>query len=530
MEFPSKYLRRAVCGAVVVLASACSYLRYASIQAEYARLQEAAPSQRNLKHMIDRPNFSVIGRLMDPAGLHGAAGPTVAIAAFSSRFRRDELVDVMQGIEIGTHFGLNLPEGEFELVALTDLDGDGVYRNDEVVGRMPLTLCKDETPSMVRNRLVVELAPVATVPWTIDILVERSGEREPSLFFPAGTIRDLSDPVFADEMITLGLYDPATFFERAPTLFYALEDDLSYKVPVIFVHGSSGSARGFEAMVARVDRSRFKPWFFHYPSGGDLDQLGELFYDIFLSGEAITPNEFVPIVIVAHSMGGLVVRKALSRLRGGALEPASIEFISLATPFGGHPSARGIGDIGLMILPSWRDLDPDGAFLRDLYDRPLPANVRHHLFHAFDNESLVKFGENSDGVVPLSSQLHPAAQQQASHQLGIATTHVGIQREQAGIDAVMQVLDGIEARIPAKHMASLRAGGFDVVGDYSDMERYILRHYGGLLDGLASGDLEPLDADQRRLVPMLRGEAEPTLSAAVTWRKFLANGRRQRSR
>jgi hypothetical protein len=34
-----------------------------------------------------------------------------------------------------------------------------------------------------------------------------------------------------------------------------------------------------------VQQGRAAPAFFHYPSGGDLDQLGELFYDIYLSGE-----------------------------------------------------------------------------------------------------------------------------------------------------------------------------------------------------------------------------------------------------
>lgn len=518
---------RAIFGVVIALTASCTYLKYASIQAEYARLQESTPSQRNLKHLIERSNFAVVGRLSDPEGLYGRSGLSITVAAFSSQFQSNELVDVMQDIAVGTHFGLNLPAGKFELVALMDIDRNGVYSREEVVGRRSLMLSMLDTPSMVVNRLVVELVPPSQIPWPINVAVEASGETEPSLFFPAGTIRDLSDPIFSDEMITLGLYDPATFFARAPTLFYALEEDLTYKIPVIFVHGASGSARDFDKMVARIDRSRFKPWFFHYPSGGDLDQLGELFYSIFLSGQTIPRNEFVPTVVVAHSMGGLVVRKALNRLRGGPEEPATIEFISLATPFGGHPSARGVGDINMMILPSWRDMDPDGDFLRKLYAQPLPGNVRHHLLYAFGNKSMAKLGENSDGVVPLSSQLHSAAQLQSGWQHGINTTHVGIQRERAGIDALTQVLAGLESEIPAAHMISLRAGGFEAVGDYNDLDRYILRHYGCLLDGLERGELEPLNLGQRRLVPMLRGDAIPTVPAAVAWTKFLTNNRKE---
>jgi len=32
----------------------CTYLKYAGVQAEYARIQNAEPGQLNVKHMIDR--------------------------------------------------------------------------------------------------------------------------------------------------------------------------------------------------------------------------------------------------------------------------------------------------------------------------------------------------------------------------------------------------------------------------------------------------------------------------------------------
>ena len=87
----------------------------------------------------------------------------------------------------------------------------------------------------------------------------------------------LDDPIFDSSFSTLGMYDPASFLEQAPTAFYALEEDLGYKIPVVFVHGIAGSAREFENFVEHLDRVRYKPWFFHYPAGGDLDQLAELF-------------------------------------------------------------------------------------------------------------------------------------------------------------------------------------------------------------------------------------------------------------
>jgi len=513
--------------ALVVVPTACTYLKYSAIQREYARLQDAEPSQRNLKHMIDRPNFAVIGHTHDGEGLHAGAPMAIAVLAFSSRFRPHELVDAMHDIRVGTHFGLDLPEGDYDLLVVADLDASGFYERDEVIGCSALTLAAQDLPSMVVPKHRIELAAPSDAGWPLAIEVQRRAVAGESLFYPAGSIRSLDDPIFADEMVTLGLYDPASFFDQAPTLFYALEEDLGFKVPVVFVHGAGGSARDFEVLVQQLDRSRFKPWFFYYPSGGDLDQLGKLFHDIFLSGQTVVPSEFVPMVIVAHSMGGLVVRRALREVTPDGEGPSPIVFVSLASPFGGHPSARGVQDSSMLILPSWRDLDPDSGFIAELFDRPLPAGVTHHLFHAFSNDSMLKLGENSDGVVPLSSQLHPPAQRQSSVQLGLDTTHVGILRDPDAVAAVVGVLDSVETRIPPEHMACFQRGGFAVDGaGYTDMERFLLRHYGCFLEALAAGELEPMDPSQEQLVPMLRGEVEPSLPGATAWQKFVANGRR----
>jgi pimeloyl-ACP methyl ester carboxylesterase len=162
-----------------------------------------------------------------------------------------------------------------------------------------------------------------------------------SLFFPRGTIRSLDDPIFSRRMAELGMYDPAAFMESAPMMFYALEEDLGFKVPVVFVHGIGGNAQEFQDIVARLDRKRYKPWFFHCPSGMDLQQVGQLFYDIFLSAKVI-PGDEMPMVIVAHSMGGLVVREAMNHYAGDAAEARLQRVVTIASPFGGMKSA-GIG-------------------------------------------------------------------------------------------------------------------------------------------------------------------------------------------
>ena len=117
-----------------------------------------------------------------------------------------------------------------------------------------------------------------------------------------------------------------------------MEEYSPFKIPIIFVHGIGGSAREFKSIVQQIDRKRFQPWFFHYASGGDLDQLAELFYQIYLSGKVAAMEE-MPIVIVAHRMGGLVVREAFNRYKNKPRENKLAHLITIATPFMGYPGA-----------------------------------------------------------------------------------------------------------------------------------------------------------------------------------------------
>ncbi len=506
----------------ILLLSSCTYLKHASIQADYARLQETSPSLRNLKHMIERPNYSLISKAEDRAKLYTLNTHTKAVVAFSSRYRKHELVDVMHDITIDTHFGLDLPEGDYQLVIFSDQNDNGRYERDEVIGSSQLSINVERYPSRVVANHSADLQPLTVLGWDVSIEVKEKGLNQNSLYFPAGTLRSLDDPIFSSKMSILGLYDPAAFFAQAPTLFYALEEESAYKTPVIFVHGIGGSAREFEVMLQQLDRTRFTPWFFHYPSGGDLNQLAQLFYEIFLSGDNMPHNVFKPLVIVAHSMGGLVVRESLNRLdKQSALK---ITFISLASPLNGHPSAKHVDDVSGLILPSWRDLNPDGEFVQQLYRKPLPKNTQHLLFYAYNNDSRVKFGDNSDGVVPLASQLRASAQQQASRQQGINVSHSGILIDSDAVDMIITAVSQVQSGYPEDHLTLYLLGGFETETaiNYTDKERHLLKQYGCILQALAAGSVDPINGPQAELVAMLQGKIVASNDAASAWLKYSA--------
>ena len=470
--------------------------------------------------MIDRETYFVIGQTVDE-GFNYINRP-LAVAAYSSKFKPHERVDTMYFAGAGTHFGLNLPEGEYQLLVFADIDNDQIFGSAEVIGQKSISLNPSISPGKVLDRIEIELSSPEHVDWVEEIVFPNLDDPIPSLFYPTGSIRSLDDPLFSENMATLGMYDPASFQEKVPTMFYALEEDLGFKIPVVFVHGVGGTVRAFEPILNRLDRKRYKPWFFYYPSGGDLDQLAEVFHRIFISGKVVELGE-IPMIIVAHSMGGLVVREALNKYENRANENKIRLLVTIASPFSGHPAAAQGERHGLLVLPSWRDVNPDSLFIRELFRNSLPGTVDHQLIYAYDNPATLKVSKNSDGVVPLSSQLRLEAQQQATGQIGFESSHTGILQNEDMIDYLLQCMNRVENFIPESHLEVMRQGGYDVdlPGDYSPHSQYIIHSLGKYWMAVSNGTLKPFLPEQERFLRALSGEEPPEHEVIEGWIRFL---------
>ena len=100
-------------------------------------------------------------------------------------------------------------------------------------------------------------------------------------------------------------------------------------------------------------------------------------------------------------------------------------FTSMASPFGGAQQAKSGVEYSPVVMPVWRSMSPESAFLRDLFSTPLVGDVRHHLVFAFRNTSRLS-KDSGDGTVPLDSQLPYAAQAQAGSLRGFNEDHLSI--------------------------------------------------------------------------------------------------------
>ena len=468
--------------------------------------------------MIDRQTVFVYGRTLDETKAY--SGQSIAVLAYSNRYKKHELVDFTHIAHAGTQFGLHLPEGSYDLLVFADQNQDGFLHQTELVGQRQIAVSVATHPNMVASNMDIQLSAQEAVNWNVNIAVPAVSQLRESVFFPKGSVRSLDDTLFDSDTAALGVYEPAAFLEKAPTMFYALEED-SYKIPVVFVHGIGGSAREFASIVERLDRDRFKPWFFYYPSGSDLDHLADIFYDIFISGKA-APLRSNPTIIVAHSMGGLVVREVLNTYRGTERENRIELFITIASPMGGHPAAAAGEKHGSLVLPSWRDLNPESLFIKQLFRNPLPRHVDHQLLYTYENPGTFKLGENSDGVVPLSSQLRPEAQRQSTEQFGFNNSHTGVLEDDALIRYIVDSINQVKGLFTETHIKVLLAGGYDVdLGEsYSDAEKYFIQKRGKYLTALASGELGSLgDPLLEHFVKVSKGGAEAATDAESAWRK-----------
>jgi len=512
--------RISFCLIVLVFLGSCDYMQNTLKQAQYSQTQKTDPGQRNLKHMIDRQTFFIYGLIIDETNIE--PGLPLSVAAYSNKYKNNELVDVTHFASVGTHYALNLPASKYELLVLADRDQNSILDQSEVVGRRQVNLSTESGQEKVVTDIDINLSENINVDWDIQIPTPEITEIQKTLFYPQGTIRNLDDPIFDREISTLGMYEPAAFLERAPTMFYALEEYLRYKIPVIFVHGIGGTVREFIPIIEQMDRDRYVPWFFYYPSGGGLGQLAENFHRLFLSGK-LFPKTEVPMIIVAHSMGGVVIREAFNLLHDKNSENHVALFITIASPLGGHPAAALSEKNAPLVLPSWRDLNPDGSFIRELYRKPLPASVDYQLLYAYADPDTIKLGENSDGVVPLSSQLHPPAQKEASEQFGFNSSHTGILKNADAIHHIIKSIGKVKSTIPESHMKIYITGGYDVDLDdsYSDIEKYVIRAVGKYLAALSSGKLDPVDQRQAHFVKVSHGKTKALNVVETAWLKFV---------
>lgn len=320
--------------------------------------------------------------------------------------------------------------GDYYLIAFEDLSEDFAFQHNERVGwygapsliearpgrRFVGLRIALRSPEDARQELPQLYTP-ATPPITMDGYIQQKG-----------VVADLSSPRFGPESGSKGMWEPAEFLKEPGAGLFFLQPYDKSKIPVLFVHGVGGYPQLWSFLIERLDLSRFQPWVLQYPSGLRLDLLGEG-----LAGyltELYFRHKFQNLVIVAHSMGGLVSRRAINRLTEGGARFVTL-FVSISSPWEGDYAAS----IGVahspVIMPCWYDMAPGSPFLKALQKTPLPGNLRYYLMFGYRGGETLLGHQATDGTLALVSMLDLGMQDAAVKVFAYNETHETILSSQA---------------------------------------------------------------------------------------------------
>jgi pimeloyl-ACP methyl ester carboxylesterase len=329
------------------------------------------------------------------------------------------------------HWGFGTGPGRYAVLAFKDRSRDLVYNPGESYGAVgadePLECRAGGRLSDIA--LAIPEKADKPLPKTVDIpkLQRRDAEGQLKVTFgqmtAAGEVVSLKDERFSRAHAEDGLWRPYDFLTAGRAGVYFLEPYDAGRVPVLFVHGINGTPIDFEYLVGRLDRTRFQPWVYYYPSGVHLGNVADHLEQTITK---LRVRYRVPrFAVVAHSMGGLVSRGFIQRYArdGGAGLPL---FVSISTPWGGHKAAQTGVDTAPVVVRVWNDMAPGSEYQKSLYVTPLPGTMRHHLLFTFKGSAS---GESGDGAVSVASQLLPQAQRDAVKLYGFDDTHTGVLRD-----------------------------------------------------------------------------------------------------
>ena len=421
---------------LLLFTSGCDYLSFYTRKQHWGKIYESQPSMKVLKRLAPEDSLLLDGQVVQAQ----TRQEPLLFMAVCGQYRKNEIVAMRTLESPAGDYSVLLPPCGYALYIFSDLDQNGYFERDELVGQSPPEAQVIVAADRSRDGAVVE-GPAISVdyehPAKAGFRVRVKVRRTSNIF------ASLDDDFFDPKYGSAGLYNPAALMAHTQGFLFGLEEAGDAKTAVLFVHGNTGTPRDWKFFVEGLDRTRFQPFFFYYPTGLPLDKLGSVLAQMIESFPRNGKNEQRPIVLVAQSLGGLVAMSAVQKLSAEGNGSSLKLFATISTPYGGDNEALSWLESMPAVVPSWRDVATGSEFLKNLLRQPLPANVPFHLFFTYRDPSTFRLGESSDGIVPLRSQLEPRVQAMATKVQGFNETHSDILKSEAARSAFLRLLDSV---------------------------------------------------------------------------------------
>jgi len=383
--------------------------------------------------------YSLAGKIKRPSS---SIGPVI-VMLYSQKEGKNEIIGYTIAADTG-HYTFFMPKGTYYLAAFEDLNYNLSHDKGEPAGYfgapdMIILPPKEKAASGSNDLLDLDIRLKKTdrflsgLPATVD-----AQKISKSVFAKFGQITTLDDKIFAAENGSTGYWKPLTFLRDFGVGVYFLEPYDPDKIPVLFVHGAVGTPEGWKKIVKQLDRKKFQPWFYYYPSGIRLDDTGAALNEIIKRIQAT--YHFKTLYVTAQSMGGLVARSFIMKNVYDDNQDYIKLFVSVSTPWNGHRlTAKGVEGAPAAI-PSWHDMIPDSEFIQSIFKKDFPPKLKFYLLFSYRGDCSL-FLANNDGTVELSSELDHRAQDDAEKIIGFDEDHGSIVFSPKFIDYYHSILN-----------------------------------------------------------------------------------------
>lgn len=416
----------------ILTASGCGYMSFYTRQSTWRAAFQNKPRMSLLQRFAPQDSLLLNGKIVK---LDQREGPLLLMAV-TSQYRENEIVARTTIRDPLEEYTLFLPKGDYGLFVFADLNGNGIFERNELVGEASILV----QPASGNNSGTVEGPPITVNYKEPGKTVFRVRVKMQAVNYAYSSLDDeFFDPRFGNA----GLYNPAALMSHTQGFVFGLEEYDEKKTMVLFVHGIGGTPRDWKYFTEGLDRSRFQPFFLYYPSGMPLDKLGSLLAQVIDSLDKSFGNNHLRIVLAGHSMGGLVSLSAINKLAVDGLPSSLKMYCSFSTPYAGNEAARKGVENAPYVVPVWHDIAVDSEFLRQITAQPFPSSLPFYLFFTYNDTSTFKQGEASDGTITLRSQLDPALQSAAVKVFGFNETHESFLTSEAAREKFLQLIDKV---------------------------------------------------------------------------------------
>ena len=300
-------------------------------------------------------------------------------------------------------FVLYLPQGRYQLFAVTDFNRNGVYEESEASGLYGSADAPEEI-GIREGELItgIVIRTSKTNGIKIQLPVELSPEKQSNIIRHLtynGQVLKTYHEYFSPENAQTGYWNPSSFMKAFGAHIYFAEEYNPRKIPVLFVHGTEGSPQNWIYFNMRLDPNRYQSWFFYYPSGMRLALAADLLNEELR--ELQDQYGFQKMAVVAHSVGGLMTRSSLTRHAQDKSNSAIKLFVTLATPWSGFGAADASQIMIHKSIPVWVDLGTHSDFIKNTMESSLPRSIKHYILYG-KNDKLCGNGALDDRALACS--------------------------------------------------------------------------------------------------------------------------------